>query len=95
MLDTVWMVLAWLGAGAIATVLRFWDPPTDTLKSVTLQQGVVALAGALIAGGFAIWAGNLDPTVWQQFVTVVIASIGGMAGVAGLFTKVEPKQTAK
>lgn len=92
MLDTILQVLALLFAAVLATLLRFWDFPTESLKEVTLQAAVFTFIGALIAGFFAVWAGQLDPTAWEQFVVVMIAALGGMGGVRALFEMTQKVQ---
>jgi hypothetical protein len=81
----VWQAVALLVAAAIATVLRFWDFPTNQLVDVDLISGVSTFIAALIGGFFAMWAGGLNPVMWEQFVLVMIAAIGGMGGVRALF----------
>jgi hypothetical protein len=81
----MWQVLGLVLAGIIATILRFWDFPLNKLVDVDLVSGVSTFAGAMIGGFFAMWAGGLDPVVWDQFTVVMIAAIGGMGGVRALF----------
>jgi hypothetical protein len=90
-METLWQVGALVFAALIATVLRFWDFPNDSLKDVTLVAGLSTFIGAMIGGFFAVWAGGLDPTVWEEFVLVMIAALGGMGGVRALFEVVQPE----
>jgi|PlaIllAssembly_1097288.scaffolds.fasta_scaffold02326_5 hypothetical protein len=82
---TVFVVLALLFAALVATLLRFWDFPLNTIGDVELKTGVATFVGALIAAFLAMWLGNLDPTIASEFVVVTTAAVGGMAGIRGLF----------
>lgn len=82
---SIWVVLALLFAAFLATLLRFWDFPTNTLGAVDIKTALATFIGALIAAFFALWLKALDPTVPADFIIVTMAAIGGMGGVRGLF----------
>jgi len=94
---TIYVILALLFSAVLATLFRFWDFPTNTLKDFTVVAGVLTFVGALIAAFLAIWIKALDPTVPADFIIVTGFALGGMGAVRGLFEVtsrlVAPKKT--
>jgi hypothetical protein len=82
---TVMVVVALLFAALLATLLRFWDFPLNTIGDVDIKTAIATFVGALIAAAVTVWLSGVDPTIPANFVVVMIAAIGGMGGIRGIF----------